>query len=264
MTTLFTFNREKLSELFHCVIFTLLIILVSGCGDRHHSHSESETGSIVFSVEWMDAPTTQLSTTVMQAMSCEAAGVDTVTFEVYDENHYYLVGDSWPCSYHQGTVNGVLAGSDRKLVVLGEDSNGDVLYQGEQSGITVTAGQTSDVGEVPMYYIGDDMTLPNVVSTSPADYETWVDVWDPIYVDFSEDIDPATINDNTYYVEYYDGYGYERVYGTFDINGYMADFYPDSNLYYDTTYYVTITTGVTDLAGNHMQSDYEWQFTTEP
>lgn len=39
-------------------------------------------------------------------------------------------------------------------------------------------------------------------------------------------------------------------------------FDPVSNLEYNETYNVTITTGVQDLAGNNMSSNYTWNFTT--
>ncbi len=131
MTKSLIFSRQKLSDLLYCALCIFLIILVSGCGDSYYS--STETGSIAFSVEWKDAPTIQTSQASIKAASldCEAAGVTTVRFDLYDENNSYLVGDSWPCSYHEGTVHGVPAGSNRKLVVSGEDSNGNVLYRGE-------------------------------------------------------------------------------------------------------------------------------------
>src|SRR3990172_2208438 len=42
----------------------------------------------------------------------------------------------------------------------------------------------------------------------------------------------------------------------------IATFTPSSNLSSYTTYTATITTGVMDLAGNAMASDYTWSFTT--
>ncbi len=146
MTKFLTFSRQKLSDHLYSALCIFLIILVSGCGDAYYS--SSETGSIAFSVEWKGAPTIQPTSRAIKAASldCEAAGVSTVRFDLYDEDNSYLVGDFWPCSYHEGTVHGIPAGSNRKLVVSGEDSNGNVLYRGEVTGITVIAGQTANVG----------------------------------------------------------------------------------------------------------------------
>lgn len=47
-------------------------------------------------------------------------------------------------------------------------------------------------------------------------------------------------------------------------SGRTATFTPLADLDYDTAYTATITTGVKDLAGNAIEADYVWSFTTEP
>ena len=49
---------------------------------------------------------------------------------------------------------------------------------------------------------------------------------------------------------------------SYDSNTMTASFTPDADLYYDTTYTATITTGVEDLAWNTIQAEYAWPFTT--
>ncbi|MDD3044836.1 MAG: Ser-Thr-rich GPI-anchored membrane family protein, partial [Candidatus Delongbacteria bacterium] len=44
----------------------------------------------------------------------------------------------------------------------------------------------------------------------------------------------------------------------------VATFDPDANLVYSTVYKATVTTAVTDSAGNNLLSNYIWSFTTEP
>jgi hypothetical protein len=71
--------------------------------------------------------------------------------------HSLPSGGPWDCEAHQGTITGVPAGSNRKFVILGKDSSGNVLYRGETTGRTVSANQltTTDtiVAEccIPMY-----------------------------------------------------------------------------------------------------------------
>jgi len=170
MTNFLTFSRQKLSDLLYCALCIFLIILVSACGDAYYSYSK--TGSIAFSVEWKGAPTMQPTSRAIKAASldCEAAGVTTVRFDLYDENNSYLVGDSWPCSYHEGTVHGVPVGSNRKLVVSGEDSNGNVLYRGEVTGITVIAGQTTNAGTIVVEAVGDSDDSDETTPPSEIDY----------------------------------------------------------------------------------------------
>jgi formylglycine-generating enzyme required for sulfatase activity len=147
MTKRVIFKRQNVAHILSyalCISFLFLLC----CGEGHYSYSEN--GSLAFSIEWKDAPILKDASGAIKAASldCGAAGVATVTFDVYSSSGTYLTGDSWPCSNHQGTVNGVPAGSNRTLVVSGEDSVGNVRYRGEKTGITVTAGQTTNVGTI--------------------------------------------------------------------------------------------------------------------
>ena len=163
MTKFLIFNRQKLPEFLLYVLCIFTIILVSACGDANYS-SSCGTG-IAFSVEWQGAPTIQR--TKAASLDCDAAGVATVRVDVYDEDNSYLLGDSWPCSYHQGTLcDDILAGSNTRLVVSGLDSNGNVLYKGEKSGITVKAGETTNAGTIVVTPVN---TPPAATITSPSD-----------------------------------------------------------------------------------------------
>ena len=37
---------------------------------------------------------------------------------------------------------------------------------------------------------------------------------------------------------------------------------PNANLFYNTTYNITIGTGAKDIAGNNLENPYSWEFTT--
>ena len=145
-------NRKKVTGLLYfplCIVFILLY--ACGGGSDTSYETSSETGSIAFSVEWKGAPTILTPNASIRAASldCEDTGVSTVEVEIYDESGLYLTtGGPWLCSTHTGTIQDVPVGSDRTVVVLGKDINGDVLYRGEKSGITVTAGQTTDAGTI--------------------------------------------------------------------------------------------------------------------
>jgi hypothetical protein len=79
---------------------------------------------------------------------------------------------------------------------------------------------------------------------------------------FSKQMDPATINNRTFTVSDADGV---PVVGsiTYDRGTYIATFSPDRLLAYSTTYVVTITVGVHDLAGNPLPAEISSSFTTE-
>jgi hypothetical protein len=99
-----------------------------------------------------------------------------------------------------------------------------------------------------------------VVSTNPANNAKGVCLNATINATFSTAMDPATINTATFTVTA----GGLPVTGTIslDVTGTIATFTPLSNLAPSTSYIATITTGVTDLAGNALASDDVWTFTT--
>jgi len=104
-----------------------------------------------------------------------------------------------------------------------------------------------------------DTTAPTVVSTINANAATGVAINTKFAPIFSEPMDPLTITPTTFTVT---GSGGTTVAGTISYIGVTAVFTPTSNLAPNTAYTATITTGVKDLAGNALASNYVWSFTT--
>jgi len=105
-----------------------------------------------------------------------------------------------------------------------------------------------------------DELAPSVVENSPLDNETYVSYDSKIMVKFDEEMDAATINMSTFLVKN----GDILVSGTVSLERNKAGFTPDAELSLGTTYTCTITKGATDLAGNAMESQHVWNFTTIP
>lgn len=121
-----------------------------------------------------------------------------------------------------------------------------------------------------------DTAAPEVVSTSPTTGESGVAISRTINVSFNELMDPTTIITENFLVS---ANGLAVV-GTvaFDANTNSAIFTridhqttpvvshptPVTNLQPNTTYTVTLTTGVKDLAGNALGANKQWSFTTGP
>ena len=132
---------------------------------------------------------------------------------------------------------------------------------------TITTGVMDDGGNaLPEDYSWDfttvaapDITPPTVISKNPADNARDIAVNSLVLVTFSEPIDTSTIAGliNVYIP---DG----PVLGTFSFTDDNATviFDPTADLAYDTSYFVLITPGVQDTAGNHMIEDVFWSFTT--
>jgi len=101
-----------------------------------------------------------------------------------------------------------------------------------------------------------DNTPPTVTSTNPANNQTGVAVNGSISVTFSEAVAPATVTAASFTVG--------GVTGTVSLSGNTATFKPSANLAYNTQYNATITNAVTDIATNHLATNYVWSFSTGP
>jgi hypothetical protein len=101
-------------------------------------------------------------------------------------------------------------------------------------------------------------TSPTVISTVPVYDATSVPIGNKLTAIFSEAMDPLTITTTTFALKE----GATAVSGTVTYSGTTAVFAPRSDLAANTTYTTTISTGAKDLAGNALESNYEWYFTT--
>jgi len=99
---------------------------------------------------------------------------------------------------------------------------------------------------------------PTVISTDPVDAAIDVVLNKQIKADFSKTMDATTITTLTFKLMQ----GTTNVLGTVSYAGTEATFVPSINLTASTIYEATITTGAKDLAGNPLESDNVWTFTT--
>ncbi len=102
-----------------------------------------------------------------------------------------------------------------------------------------------------------DTTPPVVTSVSPTDGANDVSVTTKVVVEFSEPVDPATVNLTTFKVLN----GDNLVPGSASASSSQATFTPDDSLDYLTTY-TAVVSRVKDLAGNQMLGEHRWSFTT--
>jgi hypothetical protein len=101
---------------------------------------------------------------------------------------------------------------------------------------------------------------PTVISTNPANNTTDINVNSVITATFSEGMNPLTVNSTTFILMQ----GITPVLGVVNYLDSVATFTPSASLELETSYTATITTGVTDIAGNMMVSNKVWTFTTSP
>jgi hypothetical protein len=246
------------------VLITLLITTLSACGSGSDINSNSETGSIAFRLEWEQPPTIPLNKLYAASPDiCVDYGISSISANAINSSNTSVKSDNWPCSAHQGVLRAVPPASNYTVKIEGATSTGSVAWRGENTGITVVSGQTASTAQpvtVTMTYIGGDTTPPTVSSVTPSDNSTNASVTTIVEAAFSENMAASSIDTSTFTLKQ----GTTAVNGTVTYNSTTktATFTPSSNLSYSTTYTAAITTGVKDMAGNNMQSNYSWSWTT--
>ena len=103
-----------------------------------------------------------------------------------------------------------------------------------------------------------DTTLPAVIHTQNPNGATNVFLNTKIIATFNKVMDAATVTPTTFTFKQ----GSISVPGKVTFTGISLIFTPAANLSPNTTYTATITTGVKDLAGNPLSSNYVWSWTT--
>jgi hypothetical protein len=157
-------------------------------------------------------------------------------------------------------------------VVYDRPSKSIIFYYPEEdldpdTGYTVTVDGVEDLSGNPCFYswsftTGDklDSTSPAVISKAPSGGAEGVLVDTVITAEFNEQVDPTTLNNNTFRLTV----GGVPVSGeiTYDASTLTATFNPYFSLDFNTIYAVRIE-GVTDMAGNMMKAPAAWSFRTE-
>lgn len=236
-----------------------LVLLLCACGGGGNG-SSSDTGSISFRLEWVHpGPQSGLAKSPSGDV-CVDYLIDTVSVAVHNSSGTTILTQSWGCSSHQGTVDKVPKGSGYSLTVDGVVA-GDVDWNNQTTGITVTGGQDTNIGKIEMAYIGDDQTRPAVSVHYPRDGDTGVFRNIVIAATFTEDVVAYSVETSSTLIE--DGtsnpVSCDVVYNS---STNRVTLVPNGNLSQNTTYRVTIPKTVEDRAGLTMAADEIWTFKT--
>lgn len=103
-------------------------------------------------------------------------------------------------------------------------------------------------------------TIPSVTSVTPADTATGVLINTTISANFSEALEPTSVDTDSFTVTD----GTTQVGGVVTYSGTTATFSPTSNLATNTLYTATLTTAIVGLgtSPNALAEDYVWSFTS--
>ena len=113
-----------------------------------------------------------------------------------------------------------------------------------------------------VFTLGSDTVAPTVVSTSPADGATGIQVSANVTGTFSEPVKASTVTGSTFTLT---GPGNTAVPATVSAAGAVVTLNPDSDLAPGTVYTATLkggASGITDAADNPLAADFSWTFTT--
>ena len=178
----------------------------------------------------------------------------------------YTLKDTASGALVPGTVaySGVSATFVPSSVLLGSRGY-TVTIKGGASGVKDLAGNPMAADFVISWTTGvaADTTAPTVIGTINANGATNVALNTKVGATFSEGMDPLTITNVTFLLK--ETVSGAAVAGTMSYSGVNAVFIPTANLASNRGYTVTVkggASGVKDLAGNAMVSDYVWSFTT--
>ena len=145
---------QRFRGLFVSLSVLSLILLSSGCGDDDQSSSPDKsletTASAALTIRWHNASEHPESAPIVAAaLDCRAIDVENVACDVYyDPDKGPVSGGPWPCSAGSGRVAGIPVGENRTFVILAENADGNVIYQGEKGGQSIKAGEVNDIGVI--------------------------------------------------------------------------------------------------------------------
>jgi hypothetical protein len=150
-----------------------------------------------------------------------------------------------------------LAGSVMRFGHRATQMNEGVKMRNYRSGITCL------LAALLVFFIAgcgkETVTIPGVVSVTPAQGATGVVINTTITATFSMAMNSASITTSTFTVA---GPGGTAVAGAVTYSGSTATFTPSAVLAYGTTYTATITTGAMSPGGAELIGPYVWSFTT--
>ncbi|PKL74217.1 MAG: hypothetical protein CVV27_21630 [Candidatus Melainabacteria bacterium HGW-Melainabacteria-1] len=131
------------------------------------------------------------------------------------------------------------------------------------TGVKDLAGNTMAANKVWTFTTGAavDTTAPVVTSSNPSNQGASVITTSLNTATFSEQMNPLTLTTATFTLTS-PGAVPVPVQGTVSYSGNTATFTPTTELVRNTLYTATITTGAQDLAGNPLEVDKVWTFTT--
>jgi len=162
-------NYKGFTWLFYCVLYILIAISIAACSNDSSSGSiSSNDGSVAFNLQ--DLRSEEMAATASPNAFNEVIPSNSAdsNFEVMVYFGETLLASDGSVSYDTQpvTITGVPAGANRTVVVMSCDSRGNILSFGEQTGVTILAGYTTDIEGIELHDF-----IPQIKSINSGDGE---------------------------------------------------------------------------------------------
>jgi len=127
--------------------------------------------------------------------------------------------------------------------------------------VSTDTGATPELASVTVQYsVLSDQTAPVITGRTPAPGATGLALSTAVTIGFNEGVDPSSVTATS--VRLYASGSSADVTATRTVNGSTVTLTPAAPLAAGTVYTVSISTAVTDLVGNPIQTPDSWTFTT--
>lgn len=177
-------------------------------------------------------------------------------------NTTYVISYHSSANYYTSTVGGltsaVTTGNLTALANGTDGSNGVYIYSGVPAFPTQSYNSSNYWVDVVFDTDAVDDTPPSITQVTPNSNATLVSSATSIAATFSENIDVQTL---TFVINNGAVSTNPLVYNSATRTATLT---PTNPLAYNTNYTATISSGLEDLAGNELEDDYTWTFTTGP
>lgn len=227
----------------------------AGVTGTHTGHLWTSTGTLLAEATFVNETSSGWQQVLFSSPVAINPGT-TYVVSYFSAGGYYSVTNPY---FTQAVVNGQLRG-----LATGEDGGNGLYLYTNNSAFPTNNFQSSNywVDVVFSSSTSVDNTPPTVSSVTPKNAATGVIVNSNITAVFSESISPTSVTSAT--VELRNASN-ALVANTMSVSGSQLTITPNSALSDLTTYTVKLvggSSGIKDLAGNALASDYSWTFTT--
>ncbi len=229
------------------------------------NHDEPNSAAITFELQIqpgdVDERNASLGRLAAEADICRDYSID--AFEVVvtwggDLENERLV--TWPCNDHSGMIDKLPTDVPLNLSINGI-VDGQIQWHAEFNNLVLNPGETRSLGYITLGYVGNDRQGPQMVATVPPANAQGVDPSAAVSIQLDEPLAVSSIMDDALRLSA-DG---ADVSGTveYDPGSRTIRFIPDQVLLPEKLYNAVLDAAITDIAGNAMESDYTWSFTTQ-